>query len=307
MARVKKGLNKNIAIALVVVLVIVALVALFAWLLIGRAIPVLETHGVVADQERGLIIMTVLLAAVVVVPVFVMLFWFAWHYRAGNKKAKYQPDMSGRRGLELLWWGIPCVIILALSIITYISTHNLDPYKPLPVASGQKVVKIQVVALQWRWLFIYPGTEMASMNDLTIPVKTPIELSITADAPMNSFWVPALAGQVYAMSGMSTKLNLSANDIGAYNGVSSNISGSGFAAMSFKVHAVSSGDYQKWLKQGANSMSMLTYDDYKQIAQPNNDSTPRIYMLMDNNLYNEIIDSYSANPNNQNAPMEMAQ
>lgn len=306
MARVRKNRGKNFILAVILALIVVAIVAVFVLVLVGKPIPVLETHGTIADQERSLIIITVLLAALVVIPVFVMLFVFSWRYRESNHKARYQPDMGGRRSLELLWWGIPCAIILALGVITYVSTHNLDPYKPLPVAKGQTAVKIQVVALQWKWLFIYPGTEMASVNDLTIPVKTPIELSLTADAPMNSFWIPALAGQVYAMPGMSTKLNLSADDIGTYNGVSSNISGSGFAAMSFKVHAVSNDSYKSWLKKGANSMSMLTYDDYQEVAKPSTNNPPKVYMLMDNDLYNKIIDSYSTKTNNQNAPMEMA-
>ncbi len=305
MTRVRVNRSRNIAIAIFLALVTVAIVALFVFLLAGKPIPVLETHGTIADQERTIIIITALLAAIVVVPVFAMLAIFAWRYRAGNSRAKYQPNMSGHRGLELLWWGIPCLIILVLGIITYVSTHNLDPYKQLPLAKGQTPVKVQVVALQWRWLFIYPGTQTASMNDLTIPVNTPIELSITADAPMNSFWIPALAGQVYAMSGMSTKLNLSADSVGTYNGVSSNISGSGFAAMSFKVHVVNSADYKSWVQQGAHSMSMLTYSDYEDIAKPSNDSTPRIYMLMDDNLFNDIINSYTSASPNQNGSMEM--
>lgn len=252
--------------------------------------PVLDTHGIIANQQRDLILLTFALGLLVVVPVLIMLFTIAWRYRAGNKKAKYQPDMSGNKGLEALWWGIPCLIIIVLAIITGISTHALDPYKKLN--STVEPIKVQVIALQWKWLFIYPDKGVATLNYMNIPENTPVDLTISSDAPMNSFWVPALAGQVYAMSGMSTQLHFMSDGIGSYNGVSSNISGEGFANMRFKVHSLSSADFSNWLITSANSKDILSSDTYTDLAKQSKDDGEKTYMLMDKDLYNEVIMKY---------------
>jgi cytochrome o ubiquinol oxidase subunit 2 len=256
----------------------------------GRDIPVLNPQGLIANQERDLIVFTFALGLVVVIPVFIMLFGIAWKYRASNKKAIYQPEFDGHRGLEALWWGIPCLIILVLAIVTSISTHALDPFKP--IQSNVEPVKIEVVALEWRWLFIYPDKGIATLNFANIPKNTPIDLTITSDAPMNSFWVPALAGQVYAMSGMSTQLHLMADTVGSYNGSSANISGKGFADMNFKINSMSESDFSAWAIKSANSSNMLSSDTYKTIAAQSTDKKELTYVLMNKDLYNEIIMKY---------------
>ena len=207
-----------------------------AFYLQGKDVPVLDPQGVVGIQERNLIIFTCILSVFVVVPVFVMLGVFAWKYREDNTKAEYRPDEEGNKWLEILWWGIPILIIAILGTVTWITTHQLDPYKPLD--SNVKPLRVQVVALQWKWLFLYPDQRVATVNELKIPAGTPINFEITADAPMSAFWIPSLGTQVYAMSGMTSKLSLQADKPGTYRGTNSNINGEGYADMHFTVTSV---------------------------------------------------------------------
>jgi cytochrome o ubiquinol oxidase subunit 2 len=213
------------------VVTLAGLVALFAVLMNGHNIAVLDPAGIIGSKQKELILFTTLLGVFVVIPVLVLLFGVAWKYREGNTNARYTPNVGGNRKLEILWWGIPAIIILVLSIVTWKSSHELDPYKEL---SGTKEhMMVQVISLQWKWLFIYPDLGIASINYLPFPDQTPMHFQITSDAPMNSFWIPNLGGQVYAMSGMSTELHLQADNPGIYRGSSANISGAGFAHMNF--------------------------------------------------------------------------
>ncbi|MDB5167579.1 MAG: hypothetical protein JWN26_724 [Candidatus Saccharibacteria bacterium] len=271
-------------------LVAVIIVTVLVFVTHGRDIPVLNPHGLIADQERNLILLTVGLGLIVVIPVFIMLFSIAWRYRASNTKAKYQPDFASHKGIEALWWGLPCVIILILAIITGIYTHALDPFKPID--SSVKPVQIQVVSLQWKWLFIYPDQKIATLNYVNIPKDTPINFTITSDAPMNSFWVPALAGQVYAMSGMSTQLHLMADSVGSYTGSSANISGDGFADMHFKVNSMNESDFATWAKKTSIASQSLTSSSYDGLAKPSHDNSESAYVLGDGSLYNEVIMKY---------------
>jgi cytochrome o ubiquinol oxidase subunit 2 len=268
----------------------VALIATFVFVTQGRDIPVLNPQGAIANQQYILILITVALGILVVVPVFILLFTIAWRYRAGNKKAKYDPDLEGNKGLEILWWGIPCVIILALAIITHISTHALDPYKELQ--SDKPPVKVQVIALEWNWLFIYPDHKTATLNFMNIPEDTPINLTLTSDAPMNSFWVPALAGQVYTMSGMSTKLHIMADKPGTYNGTTANISGEGYADMRFKVNSMTERDFTVWMEQALASKNVLNSETYEKIAEPKKDRAETTYILKTPSLYDDVIMKY---------------
>jgi len=280
---------KQVVISILIALVILGVLAFVTY---GRDMPILDSKGLIADQERDLILLTFGLGLLVVIPVFIMLFSIAWKYRASNTEARYEPEFAGHKGIEALWWGIPCLIIIVLGIVTAVSTHALDPYKP--IASSVQPVKIQAVALNWRWLFIYPDEGIATINYVNIPKDTPINFTITSDAPMNSFWVPALAGQVYAMSGMSTKLHMMASNPGTFNGTSANISGEGFADMRFKVNAMNEADYKKWAKDTFNSTKnpLLTDESYMKLALPSHDTGEKTFLLMDYSLYNEIIMKY---------------
>lgn len=268
----------------------VAIIGLFVFFTQGREIPVLNPSGTIAQQQYVLILITVGLGFFVVVPVFILLFSIAWRYRADNKKAKYDPELEGNKKLEVLWWGIPCLIILALAVITHISTHALDPYKELQ--SDKDPVKVQVVAMKWNWLFIYPEYGTATLNYMNIPEGTPINLDITSDAPMNTFWVPALAGQVYAMSGMTSKLHLMADTTGTYNGATTNISGEGYSTLRFKVNSVSETDFKAWAKKAATSTDTLADKEYARITDYEERKPETTYTLMAPGLYDAIIMKY---------------
>lgn len=280
---------KQVLFSLLVGLIIIDLLVIVTQ---GRDMPVLNTHGLIADQQRNLILLTTGLGALIVIPVFIMLFSIAWRYRASNTKAVYQPDFESHRGFEALWWGVPCIVIIILGVITVVSTHALDPYKPID--SQVKPVNVQVVSLNWKWLFIYSDQHIATLNYLNIPKDTPINLTITSDATMNSFWVPALAGQVYAMSGMSTQLHLIANDAGTYHGSSANISGNGFADMTFMVNAMNETDFTAWAKKSVTTGMALTAASYDTLSKPSHEDAQKTYELVDLNLYNEIIMKYMA-------------
>ncbi len=270
--------------------VALAIIGVLTFVTYGRDMPLLQPKGTIAEQQYILILITVGLGFFVVIPVFILLFTIGWKYRASNKKAKYKPEWADHRGLEALWWGIPCIIIITLAIITVISTHALDPYKKLD--SEVPAVKVQVVALEWKWLFIYPEKGIATVNYLNIPESTPVDFTITADAPMNSFWIPALAGQVYAMSGMSTELSIMSDKIGTYNGWSSNISGEGFADMQFKVNVVSQHDFDAWVQNAIYTPETLTKESYGQLAKKSRAEPQKTYTLIESRLYDEIITKY---------------
>ncbi len=253
-------------------------------------VAVLNPKGQIAAQQRDLIVFTVMLIAIVVIPVFIMLGMFGWKYREGNKKAKYTPEWDGNWLLETIWWGIPIVIISILGIVTWQTSHSLDPFKALD--SQAKPLSIQVVALQWKWLFIYPEQRVASVNLMQIPKNTPVNFTITADSPMNSFWIPSLGSQVYAMTGMSTQLHLIANEVGDYRGSSANISGKGFADMAFTARASSQTDFDAWINAAARSKQSLDMTTYTDLAQPSSMKMPTYYALKDANLYDKIIMKY---------------
>lgn len=268
----------------------VAIIGLFTFFTKGREIPVLNPQGTIADQQFVLILITVALGIFVVVPVFILLFAVAWRYRAGNKKAKYDPDLEGNKGLEILWWGIPILIILALSVITYISTHALDPYKELE--SDKTPVKIQVIALNGNWMFVYPEQKIATLNYIKIPEDTPINFAITSDAPMNSFWIPALAGQVYAMSGMTTKLHVMSDSPGTYNGSTTNISGPGYAEMRFKVYSVKQDEFELWARDALGSPDALTSESYEKFVPFQEHRAEKTFKLLTPTLFNDVIMKY---------------
>jgi cytochrome o ubiquinol oxidase subunit 2 len=226
----------------------------------------------------------------VVVPVLVLTVVICCKYRAGNKKAKYHPEWDNSWALELVWWGFPCVIVALLSVLTFKSCLDLDPFKPL--VSDVKPLRIQVVALQWKWLFIYPEQKIATINFVQFPEKTPINFDITADAPMNSFWIPQLGGQIYAMPGMNTKLHLIADEAGSYRGSSSNISGNGFAGMIFTAKASSEAEFNAWARSVRKDSKDLTLDLYDKIALPTEYDPVSFYSLKDEALYDSIIMKY---------------
>lgn len=282
-------MNKKILIALGILFAIATIVATALYLQ-NYNIQILNPKGDIADRQRELIIFATALAALVIVPVFALTVTFAYKYRATNTKAKYTPEVHGNRKLETVWWGIPIAIIGVLSVVTWVTSHSLDPFKPLD--SDVTPITVEVVALQWKWLFIYPEQNIASVNYLQFPVNTPVNFKITADAPMNSFWIPQLGGQIYAMTGMSTKLHLIANAVGSYNGSSANISGEGFAGMKFIANASSVDDFDAWVYKVQQSPDVLDSETYNMLAEPSKNNPVTNYATVEQGMYSSVLNKY---------------
>ena len=255
-------------------------------------LTIFNPRGLIAEKQRSLMLFTIFLSLFVVIPVFILTFSIAWKYRANNSAARYTPDWDHNSKLEAVWWGIPCAIILVLAVVTWQSSHELDPYKPL--ASNVKPVTIQVVALPWKWLFIYPEQHIATINYVRFPAGTPINFVITADAPMNSFWIPQLGGQIYAMPGMSTQLHLVSNSPGSYNGSSANLSGKGFAGMKFVAQSLSSADFADWVKSVKSAPTRLDAASYAQLARPSENNDRTTFATVQDGIFDLIINKYMA-------------
>jgi cytochrome o ubiquinol oxidase subunit 2 len=266
-----------------------ALAAAF-WYLPGKSFPMLQPGGPIAGHERTLLLVSALLMLFVVIPVFAMTFVIAWRYRASNPKARYTPEWDHNHAAEAVWWAIPIVLIGIISVMTWISSHQLDPYKP--IVSDAKPVHIQVVALDWKWLFIYPDQGIATVNYIQIPQNVPVAFDVTADAPMNAFWIPQLGSQIYAMPGMSTQLHLVADKLGTYAGSSVNISGEGFAGMKFQVKATSQADFDAWVAKTKKSPTHLDAFQYDKLVQPSQYNPPAFYSHPTAGLYDEVVMKY---------------
>ena len=259
----------------------------------GSPFQLLQTKGSIADQQRDLMVFATILSGIIVIPVLAMTFFIAWKYRESNQKATYAPEWDGSRKLEAVWWGIPCLIILVLAVVAWQSSHSLDPYKPLAATESSKnPINIQVVALQWKWLFIYPEQGIATVNYVQFPEDTPVNFSITADAPMNSFWIPQLGGQVYAMTGMNSKLHLIANQSGSFDDSSANLSGEGFSRMRFTARATSDAEFTSWLASVRGSSYDLNLQAYAQLAKPTDSIRTKYYASVSSGLYDTVLMKY---------------
>lgn len=260
-----------------------------------NAFAVLAPAGPVALAERGLMVTATLFMLIVIVPVLGLLFFFAWRYRASNKKARYAPDWHYGRMEELVWWAIPLEIILILGALTWSSTHALDPRAPLP---GGEPLVVQVVALEGKWLFIYPRQDIATVNHLALPVGRPVRFDITADAPMNSFWIPQLGGQVYAMTGMVNPLHLQASRPGRYKGLSANYSGEAFADMRFVAEAMPEAAFEEWVAAQGALPTELDETAYQQLVHDGGSSG---YGGVSPGLYNMIVSQFGHDPSRPHA------
>ena len=277
----------KIAICVLLFLGVAALTALYIG---NHTIDVLEPKGMIGEKEQELIVTASLLMLIVVVPVFILTVAFAWKYRETNKKAQHAPDWEHNYIAEYCWWGVPIVIIVILAIVTWKSSHELNPFKP--IESDKKALEIQVVALDWKWLFIYPEQGIATVNYVQFPENTPISFEITSDAPMNSFWIPQLGGQIYAMPAMRSKLHLIANEPGIFRGVSANISGKGFAGMKFSAVSSSEADFEQWVQTVKQSPKHLNWESYNLLVKPSEYHPVEYYMLMQTDLFDKILMKY---------------
>ncbi len=254
-------------------------------------LTILDPKGAVGVAEKSLIATSTYAMLLVVVPVILLTLLFAWRYRASNRNATYAPEWSHSTAIEVVVWAIPTCIILFLAVITYRTCHELDPYKPLE--SNVKPINVEVVALDWKWLFIYPDLGIASMNQLAVPVGTPVNFIITSDSVMNSFFIPQLGSQVYAMAGMQTRLHLIADHAGDYAGMSANFSGKGFSDMKFRTLATSQQDFDAWVQKVKASSNGLSMDQYATVSQPTEKAPVQYFSTVDPKLFNNIVAKYN--------------
>lgn len=263
-----------------------ALVIMLFSLLSGCHSGVIDPTGLVARAERKLLFDALLLMLIIVVPVILMSFIFAYKYRSG-RGGKYSPNWSHNNLLESICWGVPCVIIVILSVWAWRSAHVYDPYRPLDVPG--KPLTIQAVSLRWKWLFIYPEQNIATVNYVEMPLHRQVVFEITSDAPMNGLFIPQLASQIYSMGGMRTKLHVVAGKEGVFDGFSSNFSGDGFADMYFKAHVVSGHEFNSWVDTVKNKNRMLTIDEYTKLAEPSSKTPVAMYSSVYPKLFNKIM------------------
>lgn len=281
-----------IAIGIIGAIGFAGILAMFAH---AGGVPLLMPSGAIGISERDLMVRATLLMLVVAVPVFILIILIAWRYRATNSRAAYTPDWEHSNLEEFIWWVIPFEIVLVLGALTWSSTHLLDPSRALSQTVAPYTV--EVVALPWKWLFIYPEEGIASVNELALPAGRPVRFEITADAPMNSFWIPALGGQMYAMTGMTTQLNLIAAHPGTYAGRSSNYSGEGFAQMTFSARAMDDADFNAWVANARASQDTLSPKAYSALAAPS-DAGPVRYYGSVTMPFSAIVNSFMAMPAN---------
>jgi cytochrome o ubiquinol oxidase subunit II len=245
------------------------------YILLVIAGGVLDPKGPVTLAERQIMLNATGIMLAIVIPVVIATFAVAFWFRESNERARYRPNFRYSGRIEMLVWSIPLMTVLLVGTVAWISATDLDPPKPL--ASAVKPLKVQVVSLDWKWLFIYPDEGVASVNALTIPAGTPVSFELTSSGVMNSFFVPQLAGQIYTMAGMVTYLNLQADSPGTYRGMSANFSGDGFADMHFNVEAVTPENFARWVASARSTGPTLDKQTYADLVKPSSAVAPFTY------------------------------
>jgi len=264
--------------------------AIGALLLVGGcSMEILSPKGDIGAQEKTLFLTAFGLMLIVVIPVIFMTVYFAWKYRASNTKALYLPKWSHSTAIEAVVWSVPCIIVSILAVITWRTSHTLDPYRPLE--SSVKPVNIEVVSLDWKWLFIYPDYGIATVNEIAFPVDTPVQFRITSASVMNAFFIPQLGSQIYSMAGMETKLHLIAREAGTYAGLSSNYSGGGFSGMRFKAIATSPQGFDDWIQRAKTSHQALTPAAYAQLSKASTHVPVALYSAVPTGMFDFLMHS----------------
>ncbi len=262
-----------------------ATLTIAALLLSGCDAVLLDPKGPIGEAERNVIFLAIGLMLIVVVPAIIMTLVFAWKYRASNTKATYAPEWSHSGAIEAVVWTVPIIIILILGTVTWIATHTLDPRQP--IASAEKPLEVQVVSLDWKWLFIYPEYGVASVYELVLPAGRPVHFSLTSSGVMNAFFIPQLGSQIYTMAGMQTQLYLKADHPGSYAGISANYSGHGFADMHFKADALDPAALKAWIAK-AKQAAPLDTAAYRTLVKPGSHAVTR-YGSVETGLYDRIL------------------
>lgn len=261
-----------------------------AWtgaVLCGCSSGVLDPQGPVSRAENVILFDSVVIMLAIIVPTILATLGFAWWFRAGNTRAKYLPDWAYSGRLELVVWSIPLLTIMFLGGIAWIGSHDLDPAKPLPTKG--RTLDVQVVALDWKWLFIYPQQGLATVNTLVIPAGTPVHFSLTSGSVMSTFFVPQLGSMIYVMNGMADQLNLQADKPGSYLGMSGHYNGDGFSGMHFQVTAVPANQFAGWVQKTKVAGPVLDDAGYRQLSRQSQDVKPFTYSSASPGLFQDIV------------------
>jgi cytochrome o ubiquinol oxidase subunit 2 len=253
------------------------------------SVVLFHPKGQIGLDEKRVILTTAGLMLIVVVPVIVLAPLFTWKYRASRWKAEYARKPP--RALDAVLWLVPAAIVLALSILAWTMSHRLDPFRP--IASPSRPITIQVISLDWKWLFIYPDQQVASVNEVAFPVDVPVHFILTSATVMNSFFIPQLGSQIYAMAGMRSELHLIANTAGTYAGISANISGVGFSGMGFAARALSAQEFDAWVLSARGAALKLDREEYRRLAQPSENNPVEHYSSVEPMLFSEVLGQYS--------------
>jgi cytochrome o ubiquinol oxidase subunit II len=248
---------------------------------------VLDPQGPIGAAQKSILIDSLAIMLAIVIPTIIAIFAFAWWYRASNGNARYLPDWEYSGRIELMVWSIPALVVILLGGVAWIGSYELDPAKP--IASSNEPLQVQVVSLDWKWLFIYPKQGVATVNTLTVPVGVPIQFSLTSASVMNAFFIPQLGSMIYTMNGMTNQLHLQADTIGVYPGLSSHFSGGGFADMNFKVHVVSTSDFSNWVDVTRKATEALSAENYANLSKQSAKVSPATYRLDDAKLFDMIV------------------
>jgi cytochrome o ubiquinol oxidase subunit 2 len=263
--------------------------ALISVALGGCSEGILDPKGPIAAAERLILFNALGIMLAIVIPTIVAILVVAFWFRASNWRASYQPDFTYSGRLELLVWSIPAMAVLLVGGVAWVGAHDLDPGKP--ISSTVKPVNVQVVSLDWKWLFIYPEQGVASVNKLVVPVGTPISFELTSSSVMNSFFVPQLGSQIYTMTGMATRLHLQADHLGTYAGLSTMFSGDGFSDMRFTVDAVTDDGFAQWVRQARETGSALDKQAYADLVKPSKAVAPFTYPAVAPELFSSIVNA----------------
>ena len=265
-----------------------------------RHAAVLDPKGPIALAERNLLLDAFYVMMVVIVPIIVLTIWFAWKYRASNTEAEYAPTWSNSVKIDAFVWLVPTAIVIAVALLLWRDTHRLDPYRP--IESKEPTTEVQVVAQDWKWLFIYPEQGIAVVNQLVFPAGRPVSLRITSDTVMNSFYVPQLVGQIYAMAGMQTRLQLLADQPGKFVGRNSQYSGGGYSQQHFEVVAMTPADFDAWVARAKAGGSRLDAQTYPVLAAKSRANPITYYSAVEPRLFETIIDKYRHGDHAGHAP-----
>jgi len=255
---------------------------------------IFNPKGPIGESERYVILAAFVLMLLVVVPVIVMSIWFPLKYRASNTKSPYDPNWSYSKKIETAMWLIPMAIVLLLSILAWRETHRLDPYRS--IASEAHPLDIEVVSLDWKWLFIYPDQNIAVVNQFVFPAQVPLSFRLTSDTVMTSFFIPQLGSQIYAMAGMQTRLHLMADAQGEYAGQNQQFSGAGYPLMNFKAMATSREKFDAWVQKVRQSPEKLDFARLEELRKPGVSTAVLYFSSIEPGLFEHIVNKYKSMP-----------